>query len=122
MQQITSSAAPAAIGPYSQAYRVGQCVYVSGQLPVDPQTGELPEGIVAQAEQSCQNVEAILQAAGVALTRVFKATCFLADMADFSAFNTVYGRYFTAKPVRSCIAVKTLPKNALCEIEVVAEA
>jgi reactive intermediate/imine deaminase len=97
-------------------------VYTSGQIPVDPATGAVPEGIAAQAEQSCKNVAAILEAAGSSMDKVFKTTCFLADMADFAAFNEVYARYFTSKPARSCVAVKTLPKNVLCEIEAIAEA
>lgn len=96
-------------------------VYTSGQLPVIPSTGEMPEGIAAQAEQCCKNVGAILAAGGSDLGAVVKATCFLADMGDFFFFNEVYARYFTNKPARSCVAVKTLPKNALCEIEAVAE-
>ncbi len=120
MDPITTTSAPAAIGPYSQGYEVGGLVYTSGQIPVDPATGNIPEGIEAQAEQSCQNVGAILAAAGSDLSKVFKTTCFLADMADFAAFNAVYERYFTSRPARSCVAVKTLPKNVLCEIEAIA--
>ena len=96
-------------------------LFASGQIPVDPATGTIPEGITAQAEQSCRNVSAVLEAAGTDLTRVVKTTCFLADMADFAAFNEVYARFFTGKPARSCCAVKTLPKNVLCEIEAIAE-
>ena len=121
MNVIETSAAPGAIGPYSQGYIVGEAVYTSGQIPVDPATGTMPEGIAAQAEQSCKNVAAILEAAGSSLERVFKTTCFLADMSDFAAFNEVYARYFTGKPARSCVAVRQLPKGALCEIEAVAE-
>ena len=121
MIKIETTNAPGAIGPYSQGYIVNGIVYTSGQIPVDPITGNIPEGIAAQAEQSCKNVGAILEAAGSDLTKVIKTTCFLADMDDFSAFNEVYARYFTGKPARSCVAVKTLPKNVLCEIEAIAE-
>jgi reactive intermediate/imine deaminase len=120
MNIISTTNAPAAIGPYSQGYEVNGLVYTSGQIPVDPQTGAVAEGITAQAEQSCKNVGAVLAAAGVDFTRVFKTTCFLADMADFAAFNEVYARYFVSKPARSCVAVKQLPKNVLCEIEAIA--
>ena len=117
---IATPNAPDAIGPYSQGWTVGDFVYTSGQIPVDPATGAVPEGIAAQAEQSCKNVGAILEAAGSGLEQVFKTTCFLADMADFAAFNEVYARYFTTKPARSCVAVKDLPKGVLCEIEAIA--
>lgn len=120
MQTIETSAAPGAIGPYSQGYIVSGFVYTSGQIPVDPISGAIPEGIEAQAEQSCKNVGAILQAAGADFSKVFKTTCFLADMGDFAAFNQVYARYFISKPARSCVAVKTLPKGVLCEIEAIA--
>lgn len=121
MERIETKLAPGAIGPYSQGYITGGFVFTSGQIPVDPATGEIPEGIKAQAERSCLNVEAILKAAGSDLSRVVKTTCFLADMGDFAAFNEVYAKYFTGKPARSCVAVKTLPKNVLCEIEAIAE-
>ena len=121
MKIIDTSKAPGAIGPYSQGYVSGSFVFSSGQLPVDPSTGAMPDGIAAQAEQSCKNVAAILEAAGCKLTDVVKTTCFLADMADFPRFNEVYGKYFTEKPARSCVAVKTLPKNVLCEVEAIAE-
>lgn len=117
---ISTADAPGAIGPYSQGYIVGDLVFTSGQIPVDPASGEIPQGIAAQAEQSCKNVLALLQAAGVDADRVVKTTCFLADMDDFAAFNEVYARFFTSKPARSCVAVKTLPKNVLCEIEAIA--
>ena len=117
---IATNNAPGAIGPYSQGWVVGEFVYTSGQIPVDPATGAIPEGIAAQAEQSCKNVGAILEAAGSSLEQVFKTTCFLADMGDFAAFNEVYARYFTTKPARSCVAVKGLPKGVLCEIEAIA--
>ena len=120
MNVIATDKAPGAIGPYSQAYEVNGFVYTSGQIPVNPATGEVAEGIAAQAEQSCKNVGAILEAAGTGFDKVFKTTCFLANMEDFAAFNEVYAKYFTSKPARSCVAVKTLPKNLLCEIEVIA--
>ena len=119
---ISTTSAPGAIGPYSQGWIVGDQVYTSGQIPVNPSTGTVPEGIAAQAEQSCKNVGAILEAAGVTLDDVFKTTCFLADMGDFAAFNEVYAKYFTSKPARSCVAVKDLPKGVLCEVEAIAEA
>ena len=121
MQKIDTKNAPGAIGPYSQGFVVGDFVFTSGQIPVDPATDNAPEGIAAQAEQSCKNVAAILEAAGSSLEKVIKTTCFLADMGDFAAFNEVYAKYFTGKPARSCVAVKTLPKNLLCEIEAIAE-
>lgn len=122
MKLIETASAPAAIGPYSQGWIAGGLVFTSGQIPVDPATGSAPEGIRAQAEQSCKNVGAILAAGGSGFDRVVKTTCFLADMADFAAFNEVYAKYFTGKPARSCVAVKALPKGLLCEIEAVAEA
>ena len=118
---IATNNAPGAIGPYSQGWVVGEFVYTSGQIPVDPATGAIPEGIAAQAEQSCKNVGAILEAAGSGYDKVIKTTCFLADMGDFAAFNEVYAKYFTSKPARSCVAVKSLPKGVLCEIEAIAE-
>ena len=117
---ISTDKAPGAIGPYSQAFEINGVVYTSGQLPVDPASGEMPEGIAAQVRQSCENVKAILEAAGSGCDKVFKTTCFLADMDDFAAFNEVYAGYFTSKPARSCVAVKKLPKGALCEIEAIA--
>ena len=117
---ISTTNAPGAIGPYSQGYAFGDLVITSGQIPVDPATGAIPEGIAAQADQSCKNVGAILEAAGSGLDKVVKTTCFLADIADFAAFNEVYGKFFTSKPARSCFAVKDLPKGALCEIEAIA--
>ena len=121
MKKIETVNAPGAIGPYSQGFIVNGFVFTSGQIPVDPANGEVPEGIAAQAEQSCKNVQAILEEAGSNLEKVIKTTCFLADMGDFAAFNEVYAKYFTGKPARSCVAVKTLPKNVLCEIEAIAE-
>ena len=120
MKVIATTNAPGAIGPYSQGFEVNGFVYTSGQIPVNPADGSVPEGIAAQAEQSCKNVGAILEAAGVDFTKVFKTTCFLADMGDFAAFNEVYAKYFISKPARSCVAVKTLPKGVLCEIEAIA--
>ena len=121
MKVINTQKAPAAIGPYSQAFEVGNLVITSGQIPLNPETGEVPEGIAAQAEQSCKNVKAILEEAGLTMENVVKTTCFLADIADFAGFNEVYGKYFTSKPARSCVAVKDIPKACLCEIEVIAE-
>lgn len=121
MTKIETTNAPSAIGPYSQGMIVGNLVITSGQIPVDPRTGEVPEGITAQAEQSCKNVKAVLEAAASSMEKVVKTTCFLADMGDFAAFNQVYEEYFTGKPARSCVAVKQLPKNVLCEIEAIAE-
>ncbi len=120
MKTVSTNNAPAAIGPYSQAYVVNGFVFSSGQIPADPATGTFPEGIAAQAEQSCKNVKAILEAAGSGMDKVIKTTCFLADMNDFASFNEVYAKYFTSNPARSCVAVKTIPKGALCEIEAVA--
>lgn len=117
---IETKKAPGAIGPYSQGYRAGGFVYTSGQIPVNPETGEIPAGITAQTHQSCKNIGAILEAAGLDFTKVFKTTCFLADMEDFGQFNQVYAQYFISKPARSCVAVKSLPKGVLCEIEAIA--
>ena len=121
MKVLETTKAPGAIGPYSQGFEVNGFVFTSGQIPVDPVSGEVPEGITAQAEQSCKNVGAILECAGISFDSVVKTTCFLADMGDFAAFNEVYARYFTSKPARSCVAVKALPKGVLCEIEAIAE-
>ncbi len=120
MNVIETNNAPGAIGPYSQGFEVNGFIFTSGQIPVNPQTGEIPDGIAAQAEQSCKNVEAILTSSGSGLEFVFKTTCFLANMTDFAEFNQVYARYFTSKPARSCVAVKELPKGVLCEIEAIA--
>lgn len=120
MKVVETTKAPGAIGPYSQGITVNGIVYTSGQIPVNPENGEIPEGIAAQADQSCKNVGAILQAAGAGYEQVFKTTCFLADMDDFAAFNEVYAKYFVSKPARSCVAVKALPKGVLCEIEAAA--
>ena len=121
MKKISTPKAPAAIGPYEQGYVVNGIVYTSGQAAINPADGSIPEGIEAQAEQACRNVGAVLEAGGADYTTVIKTTCFLADMNDFAAFNAVYEKYFVNKPARSCVAVKTLPKNALCEIEAIAE-
>lgn len=120
MKIVHTDNAPAAIGPYSQGYIVNGIFTTSGQIPVDPATGLIPEGIAAQAEQSCKNIGALLEAAGTSFANVYKTTCFLADMGDFSAFNEVYAKFFTSKPARSCVAVKELPKGVLCEIEAIA--
>lgn len=120
MKKIETTNAPGAIGPYSQGYIVNGFVFTSGQIPVDPVCGNIPAGIEAQTRQSCENVASILAEAGSCMEKVIKTTCFLADMADFAAFNAVYAEYFTGKPARSCVAVKTLPKNVLCEIEAIA--
>ena len=122
METIHSDNAPAALGPYSQAMRVRDLVYTSGQIGIDPAAGKITgTNVKEQAEQVCKNLSAVLAAAGTDLTRVVKTTCFLADMGDFAAFNEVYARYFTSKPARSCVAAKELPAGALCEIEVIAE-
>lgn len=120
MKEIITTKAPGAIGPYSQGFIHDGLVYLSGQLPVDSASGTMSEGIVAQAEQSCKNVAALLEAANTDFAHVIKTTCFLADMGDFAKFNEVYARYFVSKPARSCVAVKDLPKGALCEIEATA--
>ena len=121
MKIISTDKAPAAIGPYSQGVEIyNGMVFTSGQIPVDPADGTIPEGIAAQAERSCQNVGAVLEAAGIGFRNVVKTTCFLADMADFAEFNAVYEKYFVSKPARSCVAAKALPKGVLCEIEAIA--
>ncbi len=121
MRKISTENAPAAIGPYSQAIVAGNMLFASGQIPINPASGNIEaEGIEAQAEQAIKNAGEILKAAGTDYAHVVKTTCFLADMADFAAFNAVYEKYFTEKPARSCVAVKTLPKNVLCEVEVTA--
>lgn len=122
MKKIETANAPAAIGPYSQGFITGGMLYTSGQIPLDPATGEVVgTEITAQAEQVCKNLGALLEAAGTSYDKVVKTICFLADMNDFAAFNGVYAKYFTGCPARSCVAVKTLPKNVLCEIELIAE-
>ncbi len=121
MKLINTDKAPGAIGPYSQGFIANGFVFTSGQIPVNPVTGEVPATIEEQAHQSCKNVGAILEAAGSGYDKVIKATCFLSDMANFGAFNEVYAEYFIGKPARSCFAVKELPKGVMCEIEVIAE-
>lgn len=120
MNKIFTENAPGAIGPYSQGYTANGFVFTSGQIPVDPVSGAISEGICAQADQSCKNVKAIIEASGSSMEKVVKTTCYLSDMSDFSEFNMVYELYFTGKPARSCVAVKQLPKNVLCEIEAIA--
>ena len=121
MKTIHTKHAPAAIGPYSQAKKVGGFLFLSGQVGIIPESGVLISGGVdAEAEQACKNVAAILKKAGASMEDVVKTTCFLSDMDDFAAFNTVYEKYFVSKPARSCVAVKALPKGALCEIEAIA--
>lgn len=121
MKKISTDKAPAAIGPYSQAIIAGEFLYASGQIPINPATGNVEAaGITEQAEQSMKNVGEILKAAGATYDNVIKTTCFLAEIADFAAFNEVYAKYFTQNPARSCVAVKDLPKGVLCEVEVVA--
>lgn len=121
MQKLHTDAAPAAIGPYSQGYSVGGLIFTSGQIGLNPADGSLAETLEAQAHQACRNVGAVLASAGAGFENVVKTTCFLADMADFAAFNQVYAQYFVSGPARSCVAVKELPKGALCEIEAIAE-
>ncbi len=121
LKKIATDKAPAAIGPYSQGIIVEKMLYSSGQIALDPATGEVVgTTITEQAEQVMKNLGAILEAAGADYDKVVKTTCFLAEMGDFGAFNEVYAKYFTEKPARSCVAVKTLPKNVLCEVEVIA--
>ncbi|MBQ5440284.1 MAG: RidA family protein [Clostridia bacterium] len=122
-EKIYTKNAPDAIGPYSQAIKAGGLVFTSGQIAINPATGAVEaQGIEAQTEQICKNLSAVLEAAGTSLDKAVKTVCFLADMNDFAVFNEVYGKYFTSKPARSCVAVKTLPKNVLAEVEVIAEA
>lgn len=121
LKKVSTSKAPAAIGPYSQGIIVNGMLYASGQIPIIPETGEIAQGdITVQAEQAIKNVGEILKEAGTDYEKVVKTTCFLTEMADFAAFNAVYEKYFTGKPARSCVAVKQLPKDVLCEVEVIA--
>ncbi|MBR2831804.1 MAG: RidA family protein [Oscillospiraceae bacterium] len=121
MKKIHTDSAPAAVGPYSQAYVAGDFLFASGQIALDPATGApVSGGLEEQAEQVMKNLAAVLEAAGTGFSRVVKTTCFLKDMADFAAFNAVYERYFTSKPARSCVAVRELPKGMLCEVELIA--
>ena len=122
MEKIFTENAPAAIGPYSQAMKVGNLVYTSGQIPIDPATGNIEsQDITGQTEQVMKNLAAVLTAAGSSFGKAVKTLCFLKDMGDFAAFNEVFAKYFTGKPARSCVAVAALPKGALVEVEVVAE-
>ena len=122
MEKIYTKNAPEAIGPYSQAVKFGNLVFTSGQIAIDPASSQITaEGIEAQTEQVCKNLCAVLEAAGSSAENVIKTTCFLADMGDFAKFNEIYGRYFTSKPARSCVAVKQLPRNVLVEVEAIAE-
>lgn len=122
MTKVHTDKAPAAIGPYSQAIIHGDMVFTSGQIPINPDTGNVDAvGITEQTDQVMKNLDAVLTAAGASFESSIKTTCFLADMADFAAFNEVYARYFTEKPARSCVAVKTLPKGVLVEVEAIAE-
>ncbi len=122
MNKINTNKAPAAIGPYSQAIKTGNLIFTSGQIPINPESGNVEaQGIVEQTKQICENLKAVLEEAGSSLEKVVKTTCFLQNMEDFAEFNEVYASYFTEKPARSCVAVKTLPKNVLAEIEVIAE-
>lgn len=121
MQVIHTNDAPAAVGPYSQAIKAGNTLYMSGQIAINPAEGKIvATTIEEQAEQCCQNIEAVLKAAGTDMNHVVKTTCFLADIADFKAFNEVYAKHFISKPARSCVAVKDLPAGALCEVEALA--
>ncbi len=121
LERVSTPKAPAAIGPYSQAVWAGNFLYLSGMMPIDPETGALePADITVQAERIMKNVEAVLAEAGLTQENVVKTTCFLSDMANFGAFNAVYGAYFSSKPARSCVAVRELPKSALVEVEVIA--
>lgn len=122
LKKISTQKAPAAIGPYSQGIITGNLLFASGQIPINPANGEIEgKDITEQAELVMKNIGAILEEAGTDYTKVVKTTCFLAEMSDFAAFNEVYAKYFTEKPARSCVAVKSLPKNVLCEVEVIAE-
>lgn len=121
-EKVYTKNAPDAIGPYSQAVKVGGLVFTSGQIAINPESGNVEaKTIEEQTEQVCKNLTAVLEASGTSIDKVVKTTCFLDDMADFTAFNEVYGRYFTSKPARSCVAAKQLPKGVLCEVEVIAE-
>lgn len=122
LKKIATEKAPAAIGPYSQAIVCGDMLFTSGQIAIDPTVGDIvAKDVVGQTEQVMKNLTAVLQAAGTTMENAVKTTCFLADIADFAAFNEVYGRYFTSKPARSCVAAKALPKGALVEVEVIAK-
>ena len=122
MEYVATKNAPGAIGPYSQAVKAGGLLFTSGQIAINPKTNTVEAKTIAeQATQVCENLKAVCEAAGTGLDKAVKTVCFLADIADFAEFNEVYGRYFTSKPARSCVAVKDLPKGVLCEVEVIAE-
>ena len=122
MEYVSTNNAPGAIGPYSQAVKANGLLFTSGQIAINPASGNVEaQTIEEQTEQVCKNLQAVCEAAGTSLDKAVKTVCFLADINDFAAFNEVYGKYFTAKPARSCVAVKALPKNVLCEVEVIAE-
>lgn len=122
MEYVSTSNAPGAIGPYSQAIKVNGLLFTSGQIAINPKTGEVEAATIeAQTKQVCENLKAVCEAAGTSIEKTIKTVCFLADIADFAAFNGVYAEYFTGKPARSCVAVKDLPKGVLCEIELIAE-
>ena len=122
MEYVSTNNAPGAIGPYSQAVKANGLLFTSGQIAINPATGNVEaQTIEEQTEQVCKNLQAVCEAAGTSLDKAVKTVCFLADINDFAAFNEVYGKYFTAKPARSCVAVKALPKNVRCEVEVIAE-
>lgn len=122
MEYVSTNNAPGAIGPYSQAVKANGLLFTSGQIAINPATGNVEATTIeAQTEQVCKNLQAVCEAAGTSLDKAVKTVCFLADINDFAAFNEIYGKYFTAKPARSCVAVKALPKNVLCEVEVIAE-
>ncbi len=122
MEKIHTGNAPEAIGPYTQAIKAGGLVFTSGQIAINPASGNVEATTIeGQTEQVCKNLSAVLEAAGTSIDKAVKTVCFLADMADFAAFNAVYGKYFTSKPARSCVAAKQLPKNVLVEVEVIAE-
>ncbi|MDE6362438.1 MAG: RidA family protein [Clostridia bacterium] len=122
MKVVSTNNAPQAIGPYSQAMISGGMVYTSGQIAIDPSSGNITATTIEeQTHQVCKNVKAVLEASGSSLDKVVKTVCFLADMGDFATFNGIYAQYFTSKPARSCVAVKTLPKNVLVEIDTIAE-
>lgn len=120
-EYICTDKAPGAIGPYSQAIKLGNILFTSGQIPLDPESGEIVgDDIRQQTERVCKNLSAVLESAGTDFSKVIKTTCFLSDMSDFAAFNEVYAKYFISKPARSCVAVKELPKKVLVEVELIA--
>ena len=122
MEFVSTKNAPGAIGPYSQAVKANGMLFTSGQIAINPETGKVEaDTIEGQAKQVCENLKALCEAAGTSIDNTVKTVCFLADMNDFAAFNEVYAQYFTSKPARSCVAVKTLPKNVLCEVELIAQ-